>query len=204
MSNDGAYATNGRIGVRWDVEGIPYDVPEGFPIEPLRKMLAEAEKATWHTIDETDLHVWYGDIQRKLKEVKSDRMRAYEDRYRARTCPCCGEMVWEDNLAEELLETRPDPEDVCLEADIDFPVCLDFGQGARIMQLPYVKMVLDDFYDVHFGIREDTNLIYFKANAGGVTGVIVGMKPYGLDCDRKIRMTKCEDASKAREGGGDV
>lgn len=192
-----AYVSDGRIAVKWQFakpEDVEDDVPEGYPLDRMTKIIAGAGSAeSWHRIEMPYYRAAEKPFLEEFSKERAKSEREDRDRYKQAMCPCCNEDLYWDTWADKLVkEDEKEAESPMKPRDHYFPVVLVFGEGSEkkmLVNFGYLlTIVMALGYDLLFGMESckngDKPKLLFRSKDGSVEGVLM---PLRVECDFDLR-----------------
>lgn len=211
FNGDRAYATDGRIVFRADVDSKTEKDSEVFPFNPIDEFVGVVENASrWMSMD------W--DRFMKIEEVFLSAMRDYKveqrseftSRYNHAECPCCGASLYWDGELDELKEFEDVDQVDYNPANVDFPVRLNLHDGYSIhVAFGYLYLVRKALgTDVLFSkepVKEGyTPRILIKTVDGSVKGMMMPLRTdNGFVGKGEIDLREVDGSEKERDGTSD-
>ena len=180
-----AYATDGRIAFRAELDSEAEPDVDGFPVKAIDELMECVDAVCdkdWMAMD------W--DKFMKVGEMFLQAFRDYEvgqrddirRRYRRCKCPCCGNYVYWDDDCDDLVELE-DVEDVDSHpAHVDFPVRLNLQDGTFLdVAFGYLFLIRKAFGEEVLFSREIVNdgdiaRLLLKTKNGEVKGVMMPLR----------------------------
>lgn len=195
-----AYATDGRVAVRWrfaDCGDAENDEPDNYPTDRVDSIIGEGKNLPcWYRIDMTHYGREKTPFLEKYENERAKDQREASERYKLVQCPSCGDYLywdtWEDKLVEDSeLEVAPplNPRDMV------FPVSLVFAgdcQERILVNFGYlltIVMALGE--DILFCVNnkkdlgQDVQRLFFRSADGSVNGVLMPLRVDGSEHDKK-------------------
>lgn len=181
-----AYVSDGRIAIRWQFtkpENVKDDVPKGYPLDSMTKIIAEAETAErWHRIEMPYYRAAEKPFLEEFNEERAKSEREYRDRYKRTVCPCCSEDLWWDTWIDKLVkEDDKEVASTMKPKDHQFPVVLVFGEDSEkkmLVNFGYLlTIVMALGNDILFGMEtckiSDTPKLLFRSKDWSIEGVLM-------------------------------
>lgn len=184
-----AYASDGRIAVRWQFakpEDVEDDVPDGFPLEIMTRIFAKSwSDESWHRIEMPYYREAEKTFLEEFRKARAEIERVDRDRYKKVVCPCCNEDLYWDTFYEKLVkEDEMEVASPMKPIDHQFPVVLVFGEGFEKKMLVDFGYLLTIFMalgdDILFGMQHvknvDTPNLLFRSKDGSIEGVLMPLR----------------------------
>lgn len=198
-----AYASDGRIAVKWKMDYPPEDyLPDGFPADKIDGLLEEAmPPESWFRMD----MVKYAEAEKpfleKYRKERNEAVSGERDRFKRCRCPSCGEDLCWDAYSDILIEeSEMGSPYIPTVRDIIYPVRFVFGEEPRektYVNFGFILTVVKTLgEDVMFGQERDQNdqcqgRIVFKSEDGKASGILMPLRVEGADgSEHEIRMVQ--------------
>lgn len=198
-----AYASDGRIAVKWEMDDPPEDdVLDGFPVDRIDKILNDAmPPESWCRMDMAKCSEVEKLFLEEYREERSKAVSDNRDRYKRCCCPSCGEdLCWDAHSDSLVEESEMESPDIPTVRDITYPVRFVFGeepQEKTYVNFGFILTVVKTLgEDVMFGQERAQNdkrlrLIVFKSKDGKASGVLMPLRVEGADgSEHEIRMVQ--------------
>ena len=195
-----AYATDGRIAFRAEMDVPDKDDCEEFPVKAIDEFAGIVlGHSDWRTIDSEAFNEMCEGFNKALTDYIKEQEADIRDRYIRKECPCCRADVYWDRDNQELVELENIDEVDSSPGHVDYPVRIVFGENWEIpVNLGYLYLVKKAFGDdVVFAAevveKSGISRLVMKTIDGKSTGVLMPLRVVGDEksTDRVLEAKKC-------------